>query len=28
MTKHMHWVLHLNLVINRFKCASTCVLSL
>jgi len=27
-TKHMHWILYLNLVIDRFKCYSACVLSL
>jgi len=25
ITKHMHWVLHLNLVIDRFKCYNACV---
>jgi len=25
-TKHMRWVLHLNVVIDRFKCYSACVL--
>jgi len=24
--KHMRWILHLNLVIDRFKCYSACVL--
>jgi len=28
ITKYMRWILHLNLMIDRFKCYSTCVLSL